>query len=178
MLFIPRIIFGFHGCDESIVRMVLEGGALRPSTNAWDWLGHGIYFWEDSPARALLWAQEMSRLPGSAVKNPSVLGAIIDLGHCLNLTDPAGDALVKAAYDEHLRQGHEFGIPAAVNKGAESKARFLDCAVMNLLHELRADLELPAFDTVRGFFIEPKDEIASRRLPRRGSGRKVGMRAA
>jgi hypothetical protein len=135
-MLIPRIIFGFHGCDESVVRMVLDGGALLPSTNAWDWLGHGIYFWEDSPARAMLWAEETSRQPGSNIKTPAILGAIIDFGHCLNLTDPDNAGMVQAAYDFHVRASAEAGVPMARNKGRESKARFLDCAVMNLLHTL------------------------------------------
>jgi hypothetical protein len=151
---IPRIVFGFHGCDESVVQMVLKGGSLNPSTNEWDWLGHGVYFWEDSAARALHWAEEMSRQPGSRVKSPAVLGAIINPGHCLNLTEPESSGLVRQAYEEHLQICRMTGTAVAENKGPESKARFLDCAVMNLLHELNQDAGLPAYDTVRGFFVE------------------------
>ena len=66
----PQIIFGYHGCDLSVARMVLKGGKLKPSINAYDWLGSGIYFWERSPARALRWAEEMARLPHSSVRKP------------------------------------------------------------------------------------------------------------
>lgn len=66
----------------------------------------------------------------------------------------ASGNFVSTAYQEHLRSCETLGDPPARNKGPESKARFLDCAVMNLLHEIRHDAGLPPFDTVRGFFIE------------------------
>jgi hypothetical protein len=150
----PRVVFGYHGCDESVVEVVLNGGTLRPSTNAWDWLGHGIYFWEESPARALRWAEEMRRMPGSLVRRPAVVGAIIDLGNCLNVADPVSGELIRAAYDQHVWNCRQTGLPIGENKGPESKARFLDCAVMNLLHSFREREGFRSFDTVRGFFVE------------------------
>ena len=55
-------IIGFHGCDESVVRKVVNGEEdLIPSTNDYDWLGNGIYFWENNEARALQWATELSK---------------------------------------------------------------------------------------------------------------------
>jgi ribulose-5-phosphate 4-epimerase/fuculose-1-phosphate aldolase len=68
MLPAPQVIFGYHGCDESVLRMVLDGGMLRPSQNAYDWLGHGIYFWERSAVRAMRWAQEMASQPNSNLR--------------------------------------------------------------------------------------------------------------
>lgn len=35
------------------------------------------------------WAVELSKRPGSSVKQPAVIGAIIDLGYCFDLTDTA-----------------------------------------------------------------------------------------
>src|SRR4051812_42194753 len=56
-----RIVIGYHGCTADFARDLLLGirpiSAWNPSTNDWDWLGHGIYFWEHSPERALRWAQ-------------------------------------------------------------------------------------------------------------------------
>ena len=40
-----NLIIGFHGCDESVVRKVVNGEEnLIASTNDYDWLGNGIYF--------------------------------------------------------------------------------------------------------------------------------------
>ena len=95
------LVVGYHGCDDSLVQSVVTGkDDLKPSQNAWDWLGHGIYFWEDSRARALRWAEAESRRRGSKIKTFAVLGAVIQLGNCLNLTETESLVLVKdAAHD-------------------------------------------------------------------------------
>ena len=150
----PQIIFGYHGCDESVARMIFEGGQLKPSTNPWDWLGHGIYFWEKSVARAMQWSQEVAALPHSPIQKPAVIGAIINLGDCLDLADPESAALVARAYQHFMEKCHASSIAPPRNKGPESKARFLDCAVMNHLHDLNESIGEAPFDTVRGFFNE------------------------
>lgn len=152
----PQIVFGYHGCDESIVTAVLNGEPLKPSVNDYDWLGHGIYFWETSVARAQHWAHEMSILNSSRIKKPAVIGAIIHLGYCLNLTDPDSSKLVEFAYQNYLEECHATGVSPLTNKGTESKARFLDCAVINHLHSLGEKSGDTPYDTVRGFFNEGK----------------------
>ena len=154
MLPTPRVIFGYHGCDESVLKMVLNGGFLKPSINDYDWLGNGIYFWEGSAARANRWAKEMAATPASRVKKPAVIGAVINLGHCLDLADPDGGQLVSLAYHDFLKRCSNNGLILPRNRGEESKARFLDCAVMNHLHHLSEEAGLPPFDSVRGFFNE------------------------
>lgn len=56
----PGIIYGFHGCDRRTGEAVLASHVqhLRSSSNDYDWLGHGIYFWEASPERGLEFARE------------------------------------------------------------------------------------------------------------------------
>jgi len=50
-----------------------------------------MYFWENGPSRALDYAQELKNRPAGKVKNsieePAVIGAIIQLGNCLDLLD-------------------------------------------------------------------------------------------
>ena len=49
----PSFILGFHGCDKSTVDKVINGvESLVPSMNEYDWLGHGVYFWENNIERA------------------------------------------------------------------------------------------------------------------------------
>ena len=62
--------------------------------NDYDWLGNGIYFWENNEERARQFANE-----GVNIENPAVLGAIIDLGHCMDLTDTKYLEELKEAYD-------------------------------------------------------------------------------
>lgn len=152
------LVIGYHGCDRWVAdKIVSSKDRLKASQNAWDWLGHGIYFWEDSQERAERWAREDSRRAGSPIKNPAVLGAIIDLGNCLNLADAQTLQDLKAAHDAYRQICEETGAPVARNRGLELRARYLDCAVVETLHQLRQEEHQPPFDTVRGFFMEGRE---------------------
>jgi len=142
------IILGYHGCDRATALKVANGeDELRPSKNEWDWLGNGLYFWEDSSSRALAWSQETA-------KEPAVLGAVIDLGNCLNLIDTEHVESVKAAYVVYIESCKSSNMTPARNKGLNFRARYLDCAVFNTLHKLREQDHQPSFDSVRAFFVE------------------------
>ncbi len=152
------MVIGYHGCDRQLVEKVVSGKEdLKPSQNAWDWLGHGVYFWEDSYARALQWAEVESQRRGSKLKTPAVLGAVIQLGNCLNLTETEALTLVKSAHLTYERLCASTGSPALENRGPELQVRFLDCAVIETLHQLREKEGKEPFDTVRGFFVEGRE---------------------
>ncbi len=155
------LVVGYHGCDVHVARKVISlKDSLHPSQNPWDWLGHGYYFWEDSPERARRWAEAESKRRSSKIKHPVVLGAVIDLGNCLNLADAEALKQVRAAYDTYLQICAETSAPVAQNRGSELRARYLDCAVMESLHQLRHEEGKLAFDTVLGFFIEGRELYA------------------
>jgi hypothetical protein len=147
------LVLGYHGCDLKIARQIVSGKNKQlPSTNEYDWLGNGFYFWEDSRARALRWAQDEAKQKTGKVKTPAVLGAIIDLGNCLNLIDTEYLSLVKAAHNVYLELCKKSGDKPLQNKGRDLRARYLDKAVFETLHKLR-EKDKP-FDTVRAFFVE------------------------
>jgi hypothetical protein len=53
------LVLAFHGTDRETAELVVAGKAdLIPSTNEYDWLGHGIYFWDNSLSRAINFAEE------------------------------------------------------------------------------------------------------------------------
>lgn len=55
---LPNLLLAFHGCDEETYKRVLyQHEALLASRNSYDWLGNGVYFWENSLARAKEWAE-------------------------------------------------------------------------------------------------------------------------
>ena len=88
LLSYQRTVFGFHGCDSRVASGVLAGKSrLLASANTYDWLGHGIYFWEHGPSRAFEWAAQQARRKGSNIKRPAVIGAVIQLGNCFDLLD-------------------------------------------------------------------------------------------
>jgi hypothetical protein len=99
-----RIVVGYHGCTEEFARELLLGNLpiseWRPSANVWDWLGHGIYFWEHSPERALRWARERYRTRGQI---PSVLGAVVQLGRCFDLLNETFTAILADRYHQLAR---------------------------------------------------------------------------
>lgn len=53
-------VLGYHGCDASVGERLLRNSPFKNSENSYDWLGHGIYFWESNPDRALDWAREVA----------------------------------------------------------------------------------------------------------------------
>lgn len=152
------LVIGYHGCDRNLAERIVAGKTeLKPSQNAWDWLGHGIYFWEDSPSRALHWAKAEARRRKSKIKSPAVLGAVVDLGNCMNLADTEALTLVKSAHQTYVELCATSGAPPAENRGSELQIRRLDCAVIETLHQLRQKERKQPFDTVRGFFLEGRE---------------------
>ena len=141
---------------------VFEGtNFLQPSRNDYDWLGEGIYFWEHNPARAMEYATHLHRRPrmnGPQIKKPAVIGALIDLGYCFNLLDSKFLKVVADGYNGLVDSTKADGIALPINRASGKQAslllRDLDCAVINYVHQFRADQGLRPFDSVRSVFIE------------------------
>ena len=152
----PSFILGFHGCDAAVGEDLLAGKTkhLKPSTKVFDWLGHGIYFWEGNPARAQEWAEH--RHQEGKIKTPFVVGAIIDLRRCLDLFDKDGLLQVRIAYAELTKTLKLAGadLPGNVGNTPDKAGRKLDCAVLNYLHEYRKERGQDQYDSVRGPFLE------------------------
>jgi len=156
-----RIVVGYHGCDAAVAEKVLTGKAqLKLSTNTYDWLGQGIYFWEHGPRRAHEWAVEQARLAGAKVKNPSVLAARIDLGVCLDLLDTANTRLLGKWYAEFRRFVRQMGVAMPENRDAvgsrhgDRVLRYRDRAVVDYTLSSLAASEEVRYQTVRGVFLE------------------------
>jgi hypothetical protein len=140
-----RVILGFHGCApdfaESLYRAEVPVASWRPSRNVYDWLGHGIYFWEHAPERARAWG------PGG------VVGAVIQLGRCLDLTDTRHMDDLAEAYEDLKRSFRRRKKALPENRGLR---RELDCLVVNRV--IRLSRRIPGRDvqTVRCPFLEGK----------------------
>jgi len=143
-------VLGYHGCDQSTADKIISGEAFEPSVQEHDWLGRGVYFWEANPERGLEWAQERAANPKPKIKIPAVVGGIIDLGRCLDLTTKESLDLVKAAYAE-LSSAKAKALP---DNGKDKMRRNLDCAVINRLYSLLEEAGEQPFQTVRGVFTE------------------------
>ena len=152
---LPSFILGFHGCDKDVGESIFIGKTrLQPSENSYDWLGHGMYFWENNPQRALEYAELLKSNPKrnkGNIEKPFVIGAIIDLGHCLNLTESKSIGILKQGYELLAASSKIAEIPLPQNKGL---LRNLDCAVINMIHEFNKKENKTPSDSVRGLFLE------------------------
>lgn len=138
-----RVVLGYHGCDADFAESILSGETKvqdwRESRNRYDWLGHGVYFWEHAPERALEWATEREKR--------GVIGAVIQLGACLDFTDVRFTAALRAVYGSLRGAYKAAGRELPTNKRGN---RMLDCLVVNeLVRQTKA-----GFQTVRSPFLE------------------------
>ena len=95
-VFARRLLLGDVGVEE-----------WRPSENEFDWLGHGIYFWEHSPERARRWAGA----------DGIVIGAVIQLGNCLDLTDLSCTELLALSFANLEKEYGNKGLSLPQNSG-------------------------------------------------------------
>lgn len=157
-------VLAYHGCEKSVADRAVSGEIdLLQSEKAYDWLGSGAYFWESDYERALAWAEE--KVARKEYKKAAVIGAVVDLGHCLDLMVRENIQLVKSAYlaFKAEQEASELSLPEnrSVNGDPDKDRvlRYLDCAVIRHLHTAiervpEPDRKVQTFDTVRGTFSE------------------------
>ena len=150
-------VLGYHGCDAETARKVVNREEpLQPSDKKYDWLGHGAYFWESDPQRAREWAREAKAR--GRLNTPAVIGAVIDLGNCLDLLSRENIELVRLAHQLFVQEQQQSGLAVPENRGLGDEPdkilRFLDRAVIQFLHEAIEKGGGDQFDSVRGLFPE------------------------
>ena len=152
---IPNIVFGYHGCDEKVGRAVINGDTqLKPSENDFDWLGHGVYFWDGAPNRAWQFANEQKAR--GVLKTPFVIGAILDLKNCMDLLDVNHHQALLTTY-EIMNTEFPDEMEKLSNKGGKDKVlRYLDCAVFIKLHSFIQEENDTPIDSIRCAFEEGK----------------------
>lgn len=166
---LPSFVLGFHGCDQHVAESIFRGDAkdLKLSQNDYDWLGSGVYFWENNYRRAMDWATAMVGKPRRSsppIRTPAVIGAVIDLGNCLNFLDQEAIELAKDRYDQLVLDSKVLGTPIPKNinpprmVGSPDRIyRQLDRAVIEAIHQLVKSSDEPAFDSVRAVFLEGQE---------------------
>lgn len=147
-----EFVYGFHGCHKSVAQALLSGrDVMLSSDNDYDWLGSGIYFWEEAPTRAFRWAQ---RKFGN---DASVVGAKIKLGRCLNLMDVEAYSPLRETYEVLKASGRALPINT-------SHYHRLDCLVINTAMEyVEKEIGKP-YDTVRCPFAEGRPVFPESKL--------------
>jgi hypothetical protein len=155
----PSFVYGFHGLDKHVALQILtQVKDFKHSNNHYDWLGNGVYFWENNYERAIQYAIEDSKRKNSKIKEPFVLGTIIDLGNCLDLLDQKHLDFLAVAYEDLKKSLEIENKTLPINSSFSEndfdfRKRELDCAVIRHAHQLAKD-EKMNFDSVRAAFWE------------------------
>ncbi len=157
----PSLVFGFHACEREMGETILSGDAgFKASTNDYDWLGHGMYFWENSPHRAEKYGDELKNLR-KTLNTPFVIGAVIHLGYCFDLLESHSLQLLKEHYfslkNTYLKVGLEMPKNNNIGKKPDRLLRKLDCAVFESMHSEMKKTEEKPFDSIRAAFWEGKE---------------------
>ncbi len=150
---LPNLVIGFHGCEkQTFENVIVKNQPIKASSNKYDWLGNGIYFWEQNYQRAYEWAYNRYK------EQAAVIGAVIDLGYCLNLTDSASAQILKQGYEILKTRceivGNKMPQNRPSSKTRDILLRDLDCAVIQQIHDFKMQKDGTDFDSVRGVFTE------------------------
>jgi hypothetical protein len=123
--------------------------------------GRAFTFGKTTPRGALEWAEQ--KATRGDYEEPFVIGAVIDLGNCLDLSARDNIELVRSAAASFEQVQTMANLPMPKNSKAprdnspDLVMRYLDCAVMNHLHSIiaaRPVKGISPFDTVRALFGE------------------------
>ena len=91
---------------------------------------------------------------------PAVLGAVLDLGNCLDLTERSSVPILKLGHKwlekACLKEGREMPKNKNIKNNADLLLRDLDCAVIQKIHEITKQHsdKIAPFDSVHGLFLE------------------------
>jgi hypothetical protein len=139
---LPRIC-GFHGTSAAAAEVILQEG-FTLSRNDYDWLGDGIYFFQDAPERARQWAEKLHP------ESPAVVRALIRLEDCMDLLDVSWARFLNEAYDLFLKHLKAAVQPLPVQtRGAHRLDRDVINYAVGILAEKGFHIR-----TVRAAFVE------------------------
>lgn len=141
-----RLVIGFHGTRrETAMRIVTQESTYKASHNDDDWLGHGVYFWEHAPQQAWWWAKRRY----AKTAKIAVLGAVIRLGNCLDLLDPANGQLLQGFHKDMVKEYKDRGETPRQNA---NNHKYLDCETLEYAYEALKLGGLP-IDSSRGVYV-------------------------
>lgn len=136
----PNLVIGFHGCDTKTYQSLLnQSDEIIVSEKPYDWLGHGMYFWENNYDRALEWAKDKHKR--KEIDEPAVIGAILHIGYCLDLLDSRFIKVLQEYYKpmeaEYLILNKELpqnrNLRHDIHK--DKILRELDCTTIEYMHQ-------------------------------------------
>jgi hypothetical protein len=129
------VVLGYHGTSARSAELIL-GSANRShefldSENDTDWLGDGVYFFQDAPYRAVEWPK-IRMPPPARTMDPVVLCAEIELTDCLDLIDIKASEVIVQWYPQMTADYRRRRLPLPKNVGGRRRR---DRALINFVVE-------------------------------------------
>ncbi|HEX4104046.1 MAG TPA: hypothetical protein VHZ04_01025 [Candidatus Paceibacterota bacterium] len=157
-------VLGYHGTSEESATAILEPGEKNAerflfSEKDTDWLGRGVYFFQDAPFRAREWPK-VRISPPVRTENPVVLCAEIDLNDCLDLIDIEAAEIIARRYVVLEERYQKAGKSLPLNKGGKHD---FDCVLINSVVD-QLEAEGRRVSAVRATFIEGKPIVPGSQL--------------
>lgn len=150
-----HIIRGYHATDRDSAERIFTHG-FKVSQNEYDWLGWGIYFFQDTKRYAKYWA-ENERAEG-LIKDPVIIGANIEYTGFLDLLEKQDRELLKQFYrllesSNYLEVAQARARQPQHKPGAPPSAHPLDCLVIQRTTSI-ADKNRIRIRAIRAIFFE------------------------
>jgi hypothetical protein len=142
------LVYGYHGTSSENAQSIVREG-FRVSKNEYDWLGKGIYFWQDAPGRAWSWARHQHQ-------NPAVICAEISIN--LDFSIDLFDSFPDNVYLMALKQSYKrFRDLLSTTELIKQRGGFhgLDRVVVDYVADtLVPELQNKQIQVIRSVFIE------------------------
>jgi hypothetical protein len=157
----PNLIIGFHGCEEAVKeKLINNSDFIQISKKPYDWLGYGMYFWENNHDRAMEWATDKKKR--GEIKTPAVVGAVLQLGYCCDLLDSRYVQVLKNHYELMAASYKVVGRDLPENKNLSQDLhkdkilRVLDCTAIEYMHSeiykrYKGDIDSQGFSDLKIF---------------------------
>ena len=140
-------VYGYHGTSMTSAIEIIESG-FKPSNNDYDWLGEGVYFWQDAPIRAKQWAQSVYP------QQPAVIKSLIRLDNCIDLLDVGWFPSIRALYNRFVDNYLSENLPLPTQNPGRSKAHRLDRTFFDYAVETINLSSSHKVETIRSVFVE------------------------
>jgi hypothetical protein len=139
-------VYGYHGTSAEAAEVIIQQG-FNVSSNDYDWLGTGVYFFQDAPVRAWEWANQQHPT------NPAVICSIIRLENCIDLLDINWFPLIRNLYNSFVEEYRQTNRPLPRQNPERSKAHRLDCAYFNYIVDILQQ-QGQSIGVIRAVFLE------------------------
>lgn len=140
-------VYGYHGTSADAAAAIIQRG-FNISSNDYDWLGTGVYFFQDAPLRAWEWANQQHPT------NPAVIRSVISLEDSIDLLDIKWFPVINEAYSVFVNEYRITNRPLPQQNPERSKAHRLDCAFFNYIVEQILNPQAEPIRVIRGVFVE------------------------